>query len=79
MAIIDWKESRFPKSINILSIVTGIISLSFLGTFTTTGVVFQVFNIISIVSLGLMLLWMFAIGLVMILPMKADKTEKDED
>ena len=78
MAIIDWKESRFPRGINILAIVTGILSLSFLGTFTTTGIVFTIFNITSIVSLGLMLLWMFAIGIVMLLPMKADESEEEK-
>ncbi len=78
MAIIDWKESRFPRGINILAIVTGIISLSFLGTFTTTGIVYTIFNITSIVSLGLMLLWMIAIGIVMILPMKAVESEEEK-
>ncbi|MHA1156715.1 MAG: hypothetical protein ACTSQK_11465, partial [Candidatus Heimdallarchaeota archaeon] len=78
MAIIDWKESRFPRWLNILAIVTGILSLSFLGTFTTTGIVFTIFNITSIVSLVLMLLWMFAIGIIMILPMKSEITEEEK-
>ena len=78
MAIFDWKDSQFPRGINILSIIIGIVSLSFLGTFSTSGLVYTIFYITSIVSLGLMLLWMFAIGLVMILPMKSQKNEENE-
>ncbi|MBN1328287.1 MAG: DUF4386 family protein [Candidatus Heimdallarchaeota archaeon] len=71
IAVIDFKKSVFPKWLNILAIVTGILSILTVGTFGH-GTVKQVFGIILIIDLVLMLVWMIAIGFVMILSKKEE-------
>ncbi len=66
LALIDLKQSILPKWLNWLAIVTGILGLGLLGTLGI-GVVKQVFDIVTMISLGLMLVWMVAIGIIMII------------
>ncbi|NHJ33109.1 MAG: hypothetical protein FK732_09610 [Asgard group archaeon] len=66
LALIDLKRSILPKWLNWLAIGTGVLGLGLLGTLGT-GVVKQVFDIVTMVSLGLMLVWMVAIGIIMII------------
>ncbi len=67
LAIIDLKKSILPKWINILAIITGVLSFALLGTLSK-GVIKQVFDVITIIDLSLMLIWMIAIGILMVLP-----------
>lgn len=66
LALIDLKRSILPKWLNWLAIGTGVLGLGLLGTLGT-GVVKQVFDIVTMISLGLMLVWMVAIGVIMII------------
>jgi len=66
LALIDLKRSILPKWLNWLAIGTGILGIGLLGTLGT-GVVKQVFDIITSITLGLMLVWMIAIGIIMII------------
>lgn len=72
ISIFDLKKSILPLWVNILGIVSGVLSFSFLGLFTS-GTVFMVFNIISIIDLVLMLIWMAIVGVLLII--KKDKGE----
>jgi len=65
IAIFDLKKSIMPKWVNWLGIVTGVLSFGLLGLLAK-GVVFQVFNIITIIDLTLMLVWMFIVGILLI-------------
>ncbi|MBK5113651.1 MAG: hypothetical protein KGD59_04645 [Candidatus Heimdallarchaeota archaeon] len=71
LALIDLKRSILPKWLNWLAIGTGVLGLGLLGTLGT-GVVKQVFDIVTMISLGLMLLWMAAIGIIMIIRKEDD-------
>ena len=63
-----------PKWVNWLGIVTGVLSFGLLGLLAK-GVVFQVFNIITIIDLTLMLVWMFIVGILLI-KKKEDESEE---
>ena len=65
IALFDLKQSIMPKWVNWLGIVTGILSFGLLGLLAK-GVVFQAFNIITIIDLTLMLVWMVIVGILLI-------------
>lgn len=71
IAIIDFKKAIFPKWVNILAIVTGILSIPTVGTFGH-GTIKQVFGIILIIDLVLMLIWMIIVGVIMIVNKKKE-------
>ncbi|MHA1126725.1 MAG: hypothetical protein ACTSO7_06100 [Candidatus Heimdallarchaeota archaeon] len=73
IGIFDLKKSIFPKWVNWLAIVTGVLSFGFLGTLAS-GTVLLVFQIITIIDLVLMLAWMVIVGVLLILK----KEEKEE-
>ena len=66
IGLIDLKESILPKWLNILAIVTGVLSFGLLGTLDQ-GIVKTVFDIVTIIDLSLMLIWMIIIGIIMII------------
>jgi len=72
IAIFDLKKSIMPLWVNILGIISGVLSFSFLGLFSS-GTVYTVFNIISIIDLVLMLVWMAIVGVLLII--KKDEGE----
>ena len=73
IGIFDLKRSIMPKWVNLLGIVTGVLSFGLLGTLAT-GTVQLVFQVITIIDLALMLIWMIVVGILLILK-KEDKEE----
>ncbi|NHJ05827.1 MAG: hypothetical protein EAX90_13455 [Candidatus Heimdallarchaeota archaeon] len=74
IGILDLKKSILPKWLNIIAIVTGVLSFGLIGTLGK-GIVKSVFNIVTIIDLSLMLIWMIIIGIIMILPSKKSPQE----
>jgi hypothetical protein len=74
IALFDLKQSIMPKWVNWLGIITGILSFGLLGLLAK-GVLFQVFNIITIIDLTLMLIWMVIVGILLIRKKENDGEE----
>jgi len=73
IGLFDLKKSIFPKWVNWLAIISGILSFGLLGTLAS-GTVHTVFQIVTIIDLALMLIWMIVVGILLILK-KEDKEE----
>ena len=78
IGIIDLKKSILPKWLNILAIMTGVLSFGLLGTLDF-GLVKTVFDIITIIDLSLMLIWMTIIGVIMIIQPKKSTQELESE